>query len=82
MKMKQKSRNVCYITGICVLVFCAALAGGFLKWRQHGKAAVTIQKLQVCHLTNPLGLDEEVPVFSWQMKAPGGEAVRRHIGSW
>lgn len=69
MKMKKKSRNVYYITGICVLVFCAALVGGFLKWRQHGKAAVTIQKLQVCHLTNPLGLDEEVPVFSWQMES-------------
>ncbi len=26
-----------------------------------------ISDLQVCHLTNPLGIDEAVPVFSWQM---------------
>lgn len=69
MKMKQESRNVYYIVGVFVFALCVALAGGYLKWRQGAKTEITIQKLQVCHLTNPLGLDEDTPMFSWQMES-------------
>ncbi len=29
----------------------------------------TISNLQVCHLTNPLGIDEAIPTFGWQMQS-------------
>lgn len=69
MKKGQKPRKVFYIVGIIVLVLCVTLAAGFVKWRQNSRTGITIQKLQVCHLTNPLGLDEDIPVFSWQMES-------------
>ncbi|MDE7249439.1 MAG: hypothetical protein K2N82_06025, partial [Lachnospiraceae bacterium] len=68
MKKEQKLQKVFHIVGILVLVLCVTLAAGFVKWRQNGRTRVAIHKLQVCHLTNPLGLDEDIPVFSWQME--------------
>lgn len=64
---RQKSWNMFYFIGFLLLMLCVTLAAGFVKWRQSSKTGITIQKLQVCHLTNPLGLDEVTPVFSWQM---------------
>ena len=34
-----------------------------------GSADPSISSLQVCHLDNPLGIDESAPVFSWQMQS-------------
>lgn len=33
------------------------------------KKEAAIEELTVCHLKNPIGIDEETPVFSWQMKS-------------
>ena len=30
----------------------------------------SVTNLKVCHLTNPLGIDEQAPTFSWQMQSP------------
>ena len=31
-------------------------------------APIVINQLRVCHLENPIGIDEETPVFSWRMQ--------------
>lgn len=67
MKKNQKLWKIIPVLIIFAIIFCAALAAGYRKLRQSAKTEITIQKLQVCHLTNPLGIDEDVPVFSWQM---------------
>lgn len=38
--------------------------------------AFAVKSLKVCHMENPLGLDEEVPVFSWQMTGGGRGAAQ------
>ena len=68
MKKGQKSWKVFHIVGILALVLCVTLAAGFVKWRQNSRTGITIQKLQVCHLTNPLGLDGDTPVFFMREK--------------
>lgn len=55
--------------GLLLLIACVIFVGVALRRMRSGRSEVTIQKLRVCHLENPLGLDEETPVFSWQMKS-------------
>ena len=35
---------------------------------EHEAESVTINHLRTCHLDNPIGIDEEVPEFSWRME--------------
>ena len=67
-----KMKNL-FQAGMALLGLAAVLciAGG----REAGKGcageqeALTVHGLEVCHLQNPLGIDEEFPVFSWQMES-------------
>ena len=68
----KKSKKHLWIT-ICavILALAAVVLMIFLIKDRFKDVAVyettAIGKLRVCHLENPLGLDEEKPVFSWQM---------------
>lgn len=49
------------------MLLLALTAGSVLYSRLYQKNAVTICNLKVCHLENPIGIDETIPAFSWQM---------------
>ncbi len=68
MKKERKLWKVFPVVGILAIALCVALAGGGLWGRQSDRTDAVIRKLQVCHLTNPLGIDESAPVFGWQME--------------
>lgn len=55
---------------IIFLLFILLTAGifFFLILYTHSENTVTIEHLRICHLKNPIGIDEETPSFSWQMK--------------
>ena len=68
--MKQKNtlntKKLPVFLGILSAVLLIFLAFFSLRM-QKGTADTVITNLRVCHLTNPLGIDEEAPAFSWQM---------------
>lgn len=65
MKKGQKA-GVLVLT---IVVLTGILVGALAMVRAHSSQEedILIQNLQVCHLENPLGIDEEMPVFGWQM---------------
>lgn len=67
--MKKKSKAVWIAGGIILLVIVVALCVCMLFQYGAGKDSVSIINLQVCHIRNPLGIDEPVPVFGWQMES-------------
>ncbi len=65
---KKNTLKPIYIVLIILacLLFFAGIAG-FLYQKKLPPQEIVIQNLKVCHLTNPLGIDEKSPTFSWQM---------------
>lgn len=64
-----KWKNAGNWAGILLIVICTIYVIFLVSKIQKGQPEITINKLRVCHLENPLGIDEEVPVFSWQMES-------------
>lgn len=62
----KKAGNV---AGICLVIICAIYAGIKIAHIKEAYAGETICRLRVCHLENPMGIDEKKPVFSWQMES-------------
>lgn len=65
--MRKKDKIALYICigMIGVSVVLGVIWGGYLERRSI--PGTEIQNLTVCHLTNPMGLDESEPTFSWQL---------------
>ncbi len=64
---KNRLKPYHYISMILSLfILCSFLITSCAS-KSEQEDTVTIQNLKVCHLTNPLGLDEHTPTFSWQM---------------
>lgn len=60
-----------YITAAGIFLFLILLISGlffFLISHTHSENSVIIKHLRTCHLENPIGIDEEIPTFSWQME--------------
>lgn len=64
-KKKIKPFYLVPIMIVCLLLLAGII--GFLYKKNTSQPEIAIRNLKVCHLTNPLGIDEEVPTFSWQM---------------
>lgn len=70
MKFKSSPHSkTIFILGIALLLLVIAAISAFALIR-HSKPedAFAIEHLRTCHLENPIGIDEDTPVFSWQMK--------------
>lgn len=69
--MKKNKKLLCIILGVIAVLSAALLF--WVMWSSSydpaGSGEDFVGKLRVCHLETPLGLDEETPVFSWQMKS-------------
>lgn len=65
----KKGKTVFNIAGVLLIAVCILFIRFAVSEIQKIRAGVTVQKLRVCHLENPLGIDEETPVFSWQMES-------------
>ena len=69
--MRKNTKTIIfYLFVTIVLIFI--LSAAILIYTSKRKAAtpadtVTIHELKLCHLVNPLGIDDETPTFSWQM---------------
>lgn len=62
------------LAGALLLLCILGIITGLIFTRSEKKALVAetvpaVSHLQTCHLDNPLGIDEEAPVFSWQMQS-------------
>lgn len=70
MKEKKigKEKTKLYKRGSIPMLFALLLAVCCVGCSRQERE-VTIGELTVCHLENPLGIDEEAPTFSWQMKS-------------
>lgn len=64
-KIQKKSNLILILLG----TFLCAATVLLILTRSGSTANFTISNLKVCHLTNPLGIDENVPTFSWQMNS-------------
>ena len=58
----KKTKLLWGVGGLVFIVFMLFMVN------EGGKIFV-INNLQVCHVQNPLGIDEETPVFSWRMES-------------
>ena len=67
-KDMEKIKKAGNIAGLFLVIVCAVFAAVKISHIRKGYADTNIQKLRVCHLENPLGIDE-TPVFSWLMKS-------------
>lgn len=57
-----------FIAAGCI-VSCGSTSGkNDISVIEYGAESVTINHLRTCHLDNPIGIDEEVPEFSWCME--------------
>lgn len=66
----KKSRMVLWIIGGAVIAMTVAVV--LLIFLNRSKDAAVfdttaVGKLRVCHLEEPIGLDDKAPIFSWQM---------------
>ena len=61
---KFKILFLCLITSVILYVGC-----GQSQNSDATVPAVSIQNLTTCHLINPIGIDETIPTFSWQMSS-------------
>lgn len=68
---KIKKAGVLYIAGGLILAALVMVFPGRMALRKQstGGDTFTICNLQVCHVKNPLGIDEESPVFGWRMES-------------
>lgn len=59
------------ILGIIFMVFYLAVNRNLaaVNLREGEKSVFVINNLEVCHMQNPIGIDEETPVFSWRMES-------------
>ncbi len=68
---KKFHKKYLFVGIILLIILLTALTGILFIYRKNAVADTTsvpaISNLQVCHLTNPLGIDETTPIFSWQM---------------
>ena len=68
--IKNKKALLCFLALIIIVSVLAVTMLYFIKQRNDGLQHVhstSIVNLKTNHLTNPLGLDEPNPTFSWQM---------------
>lgn len=68
MKLPAHGKKIYLFAGILLFLL---LAAGILLFTGNPfspGANFSIEALRTCHLENPIGIDEEMPVFSWQMK--------------
>lgn len=68
-KMKKKNNVVLIAAGIFLFVILAASCVYMLFKYRAGEDSINIINLKVCQVRNPLGIDEPVPTFSWQMES-------------
>jgi len=78
---KERKRNHLYIFIIAFAIISIALLLIFYiskstEANTSMQNNVVIHMLKVCHKENPLGIDEEIPTFSWQMKASARGAMQ------
>lgn len=68
--MKKSKKILCAVIGALLLIVLGiwifSKVSGHLTKPEEKEG---IAKLRVCHLENPLGLDESTPIFSWQMRS-------------
>lgn len=67
MKNNRKLFYIFNFIGVLLLVFCMVLVGAAIKRIRSGRSGTEVKGLKVCHLVNPLGIDEWTPIFSWQL---------------
>lgn len=72
MKLPSHNKKIFLFTGIALFLL-SAVTGilFFIRKSVSPCAEFSIEHLRTCHLENPIGIDEETPVFSWQMKGDG-----------
>ena len=59
------------IIAFALIVLCLAVTKNLavMKNQNKNQESFIIYNLKVCHVQNPLGIDEEAPVFSWCMES-------------
>jgi len=67
--MKRRQGTVLFVFIAVIIMGILAGAVALRKIQEARREDTVIQNLQVCHLENPLGLDEQQPVFSWRMES-------------
>lgn len=55
--------------GVLIASALSVLFGGVGNKPYEGKNSFAVCDLKVCHARNPLGIDEETPVFAWRMES-------------
>lgn len=69
MKLPLHNKKIILLTGIIFSLLVAVCGFLFLVNNPFSMGSdFSIENLRTCHLENPIGIDEETPVFSWQMK--------------
>ena len=69
MKLPLHNKKIILLTGIIFFLLVAVCGFLFLVNNPFSMGSdFSIENLRTCHLENPIGIDEETPVFSWQMK--------------
>lgn len=69
-RMKKNKKFLWIFAGAVIVILAAILILLMVGNRSKDTAvyeSTAIGKLRVCHLETPMGLDEEAPVFSWQI---------------
>ena len=68
MKKRCIALVVLFMSAGCI-ISCGSTSGkNGISVIEYGAESFTINHLRTCHLDNPIGLDEEVPEFSWRME--------------
>lgn len=76
MKNVEKRKKACIIAAVLLIAlvlpaFCLATMKilPVMKIQDERRDMFAIHNLKVCHVRNPLGIDEKTPVFSWCMES-------------
>ena len=72
LNISGKKHSKITILLIFLAIFIAVLTIGIFLYHHDNNSVssnTAIIKPQVCHLENPLGIDERIPTFSWQMSS-------------
>lgn len=73
LSMNKKSKTLIpYLLISIIIIISLLVVFLFYTRKKNGDTpndsdTVTIHQLKVCHKENPLGIDDEIPTFSWQM---------------